>query len=211
MPKFKRRFRKKGGYLKRQVGKNRAKIKLLSQAIEYKYYDLDVAADGCDTAGASHVLNPIQQGDSVSMRTGDRVLCRRVTVRGAFLNVNGTPADCIVRMLILKARDQNNTKQTLAHVLQDGPSAIYSMIFDQHKHRFQILADKTLSLDTTTHSMIPFYFTHKCKSVCTYNANAGAATDIEDGGYYVMFYGTAAAGANAPTVSFTSRFYYMDA
>ncbi len=211
MPRFSRKRRNgRGSYLKKQVGKNRAKIKLLAQAIEYKYHDVIAGADGMDATGASICLNTPRVGTTSVTRVGDKVVARRLTIRGAILNVNGTPADCIGRIMILRARDQNNIAQTIAMVNQIGTSDMYSHINNQNKQRFQILADKTYSLDTTSHSMIPFYFTHKCKSETIYSADTGAATDIKEGAYYIMYWSSATAGANAPTILFDSRYYYID-
>lgn len=212
MPKYKR-YKKKRKFkktLKGRVYKNRKDIKLLKKSIEYKYFDVTQGAADCNTSGTAFELNAMQQGDTVSTRTGNRVLARRLTIRGYFNNSHNTPQDCIVRMIILKARDQNNASQTVSIVLNTTPY-VNSHLKDEHKHRFQILADKTFTMDTSQHTLIPFYFTQKLNSVCTYNGNAGDYSDIEDGCYYIMFMSSVAGTTDDPLCTFISRFYYLDA
>ncbi len=94
-------------------------------------------------------------------------------------------------------------------LLQNGAN-INSHINNENKGRFQILSDKTFTMDTTQHSILPFYFTHKCKTECIYNANAGVSTDIVDGAYYICYFSTVAGAVNCPQIDYIQRFYYMD-
>ncbi len=204
------RKRKRGSYLKRQVSKNKRQLKNIARAIEYKFFDKDHAASSMDTTGETDVINAMVLGDNVNTREGNKILMKRITVRGLILNINGTPVDTIVRLVIFRAKNQNNANQTILLLTQDGPGNINTMMRHEHYKRFQVLADKTFALDTTAHSIIPFYFTHKCNVVCQYSANTGATTDIEDGAYYVGFWGSNAASANTPTITFSSRCSYLD-
>lgn len=210
--KRRRRYRKKrGSYLKKKVNKNTNRLKLLSRAIEYKFVDTDgdTAPLDVNTTGSSTCLNRLQQGTASNERTGNKVIGRRLTMRGYFANTKGTPEDCVCRVVIVKARDQNNAQQTYALYAQTADTT--SFIYDQHKHRFQVLCDKTFTMDTSQHSIIPFYFTQKLKSECTYNGNAGTYADIEDGAYYLFTLSTVAGTVNCPTFAFRSRFYFLDA
>ncbi len=214
MPRHYRRKRKRGNFLKKKVYKNARVIKQLSRAIEYKFFDSAQTADGMDTTGATVVLNAMLQGttaNTVSVRDGNKVQARRLTIRGLMRNINGTPTDTVVRIIIFRAKNQNNANQTIALLTEDGATNVNTMLRDVHKKRYQILADKTFSMDTAAHSIIPFYFTHKCNTVVTYNGNAGTFADIEDGAYYIGYFGISAAGANAPTIDFSARFYFLDA
>ncbi len=211
MPKRYRFKRKRGNGLKKTVYKNKQKIQLLSKAIEYKWFDRSLTNQDVNTVGVAHPINIMAQGTNVSTREGNKLLARRVTIRGHFHNNHGTAQDCVVRMLLIRARDQNNVAQTINLVLDPGVTNVHSMLRDAHKHRFQILLDKTFAMDTSQHSIIPFYFTHKCKTVCTYNANTPSVTDIEDGAYYLMTYSTVVGTTDDPRLDFTARFYYMDA
>ena len=82
---------------------------------------------------------------------------------------------------------------------------------DEHKHRFQILVDKTFAMDTSQHSLIPFYMTHKCKNVVTYNGNAGTFADLEDGAYYIAYVSTIASAQDCPQIFWNMRYYFLDA
>jgi len=143
MPYRKRRYKKRGKYLKKQVYKNKKKLKLLARAIEYKYFDTVTAADGWDATGNSLVLNAMQLGNTAITRVGNKVVARRLTIRGYLQNTNGEPLDGIARMIIVKARDQNNNQQSLALLQQDGTD-VNSMIYDAHKHRYQVLCDSII-------------------------------------------------------------------
>ncbi len=212
MPKHYRKNRKRRNKsMKSQVYRNKKQLKDIARGIEHKFFDSARTADGMDTTGATFLVNGVRLGDSVSNREGNKLLAKRLTLRGQLLNINGTPADTVVRVVVFRARSQNNADQTIALLTQNGPTNVDTMMRQEHYKRYQILADKTFAMDTAAHSIIPFYFTHKCNSVCTYSADTGASTDLEDGAYYVGYWGSSAAGANAPTIIFTSRFYYTDA
>ncbi len=207
---FRKRRRRNG--LSTRVSKNSAFIKDIQKGIERKVHDSEITADSVDTTGANHILNAPPQGTTIGARIGAQANSKRLTIRGYFSNTTGTPVDCIIRMLIYRCRDQNNGNQTLSIVLQDGASNLNSPYHIQHQTRFQILADKTFVMDTSLHSLMPFYFTHKTNVITQYNGSAQTFADIEKNGYWIAFYSdVTAASGNAPTVTFDSRWYFTDA
>lgn len=205
-----RRFKKRRyGKKRSQFSKMKADVKLLKKSIERKFYETPNNSVDVNSTGSSVCLNTIKQGHTVDDRIGNEVTARRLTVRGYFYNNHGTPEDCVIRMLIVRAIDQNNVKQEIGNVLKT--INVNSHANSGNRKRFQILSDQTFAMDTSSHSIIPFYFTTKIKSTVIYSNDNGAATDIRTGAYYIMYFSTVSGVTNDPLVSYISRFYYVDA
>ncbi len=213
MPKryFKKRYRPKFNTTKKKIYKNRKDIKRIKDLIEYKWKDdaVTIVAEQTDTTGWWFMLNGLAQAVG-NARIGSEVYARSIMIRGYINNsTGGTNEDCVVRLILYRAKQSNNAEQTLALLLT--AVNVNSNYYHQHASRFDILFDKTFSMDLTAHTIIPFKFRAKLAHKVKYNGNAGTYADIENNGLWLAGLSTVDVGANAPIVTATWRYSYCDA
>ncbi len=200
-----RRFRKNG---LRKVKKD---IKWLKKNIEFKFKDLTVTNQDASNAPTLLLLNGVANGPLVVERTGDELTARRIVIRGKIENTNGTPVDTIVRIILFRERRVNGVVPVLGDVLAaTGTAAVLSWRNMDDKNNIKVMFDTTFTMDTTQHSLIPFKLIYKLNHQTLYSGVGTGVSSIQTNGLFLVVISEVAAGANAPTVDFTSRYSFVD-
>ncbi len=200
-----RRRRRKG------IGKVKRDIKWLKKNIEFKFADIQGTAISASVAGIITPLNLTAANDNVNGRSGQEVTARRIAIRGIINNTNGTPVDTIVRIILFRELRVNGVLPTLSNVLLRSGAVIVNSWRDMtHKSNIKILFDTTFTMDTLTHSLIPFKLIYRLNHTCEYTGTTAVIAGMQANGMFLVALSEVATGANAPTVSFESRFSYVD-
>ncbi len=151
-----RRFRQNG------LGKVKKDIKWLKKNIEFKFADTTTTNIDASLAGTVSSLNLIAQGDTVDTRIGDMITARRIVVRGKIENTNGTPVDTIVRIILFRTLRNNGVLTPLTELLAFGGSSIPLAWREmEDSDNIKVMFDTTFTMDTLTHSLIPFKLMYK--------------------------------------------------
>ncbi len=202
-PRHKHHRRRRNG-----LGKVKRDIKWLKQNIEFKFGDFNDELIA-DTAGEIDNLNTLQAGTGISQRVGEEVTARRIMVRGRIHNDRGTPSDGSIRLILFRQKAALGTLATASEILEpSGTVATNRMRQMDNKEDIVIYADHTLSYDTLGHSIIDFKLMFKLASVVKYTGTAATIPQWNAIGMFVI--GSQATTANAPGVSMTARFSYVD-
>ncbi len=209
---FRRKKRYNRSRRKRSNGLAKAKkdIKWLKKNVEFKFKDSEESAIQCNTTGAITPLatDAIVQGDSASERVGNEVTARRYHIRGYFYNTNGTPADCVVRVIIFRDKSPQGAAPGITELLVTGSLYAVSPYVIQESPRFKVYADYTFSMDTTQHSLIPFKFTQKVNHQVKWAS--GSVGEPNFNGWYMATMSNIAGVIDAPRVLIYDRFSYCD-
>ncbi len=184
-------------------------IKWLKQNIEFKIHDTAQTVQELDSTGSIVVLNSIAGGSSDSTRVGTEITARRILIQGFINNRNGTPADTVCRLMLVRDRYPQAVAPTIPDILNSASSDLVNENRNMGlKTRFKVMIDYRFSMDTLGHSLIPFKILFKLAHTVKYT-NTGA-DDPETNGLYLIGLSTVAAGVNNPTMSYDARYSYCD-
>ncbi len=208
-----RRYRKKNNYIRRTVGKNKAKIKRIADMIEYKHLDITSTSTPTWTDSAPIQLNAIDQGLTKITRIGDEIHMNRIMIRGYINNNRGTPTDGIARIILYRKLAPQGQTLTRGDLLLNlaGGTTINTGMNIQTNGQYKVYFDQTVGYDTTGKSYIPFKIIQKLSSVARYNGAGVTVGDMELNGLYLLCLGTNVANdAHTPHVVFESRMSFTD-
>ncbi len=205
--KFKRKRRKNG------LGKVKRDIKWLKKNIEFKFLDTDI--NSLDTGFDSPLvfpLNLLPQNVGASGRIGDEVTARRIAIRGFVHNDNGTPQDCIVRIILFRQIRVNGVTALLSDLLEDTTSSrtVNSWRNMQNKTNFKVLFDSTFTMDTLTHTLLPFKLMYKLNHQVEYDSTAATIANAETNQLYLVGISTVTGSVNSPNITGSARYSYVD-
>lgn len=214
MPRFhsnrrsKPRRRRRGG-----IGKVKRDIKWLKKNIEFKFKDTAASAVDAGIAGVITPLTLMIQNDTESGRDGQEVTARRIAIRGVIKNINGTPVDTIVRIILF--RQINNVGFVLPLIssvlaITGTPDIVNSWRNMQDKNNTKVMFDTTFTMDTLTHSLIPFKLMYRLNHTAKYKGATAIVGNIVTNGLFLVVVSQVTSGANAPTVDFEARYSYVD-
>ncbi len=207
-------FKKRGNKQTKQVWRNKRKIKMLSKAMELKLYDTDtVTMANVDTAGHADFLNSIAQGNTEHTRDGNECLLRKIKIRGYIQNTNGTPQDGVMRLLLVRYKNQMAATLTIGRLLQNTNSAISTVnTFRNPDYTEQIVVidDTSFGYDTTQYSQIPFKMEKKLNSENKWDSAGGATGDCLLNGLWLVAVTNQATTANAPSIVYEARTSFCD-
>ncbi len=199
----KRKRRKRSG-----MSKVKKDIKWLKKNVEFKSRDQTFTDEELSTTVVPVRLNLMGTGDTVSAREGNMIAARRILVRGFVSNDNGTPVDCVCRIMLVRQKQSAGTALAIGDVLLNatvnGPRNL------DLASNIVVYADETFSMDLTTHSLIPFKFIFKLNNQVRYGTTAATEAGLEQNGINLIGISTVATGANAPTMTFDARFSFCD-
>ncbi len=211
MPRYNRSKHQRHRRRRNGLSKVKKDIKWLKQNVEFKFKQFNFNDIGVDTGGDMQLLNGIAQGDTLDTRNGDEITARRILIRGFFDNSNGTPTDCLVRIILCRQLLGKASTPTMNDILDTSASDPINRAKNMdNKTDWKIYADHTFAMDNSTHSLIPFKMIYKLNNVVHYNTSGVTSAQIETNGLYLLTMSTVTAGANAPTYSCTSRYSYCD-
>lgn len=150
------------------------------------------------------------QGLGNGMRIGDSIKVHNFKIKGV-VNL-GAAATSQVRILIFKGKAEDNKTYTVGgDMLELGTAGPYQYIFSPKKvdeyFNTSILWDKTFTLDSANHQIIPF--SHHIKLGWHTKFIKGTNTFM-DGGLYFCAVSNQTVLANAPLITFTTETTYTD-
>ncbi len=212
MARFNHNRRRRKRFNKNGLGKAKRDIKWLKKNIEFKFKDTSGVNVSASLAPVITPLNLTAANDSVDGRTGQEVTARRIAIRGVIKNINGTPVDTIVRVILFRGIRVNGVIPALSSVLEfaTGVRGVLSWRDMADKTNIRVLFDTTFTMDTLTHSLIPFKLIYKLNHTAQYTGTTAVIAGMQANGLFFVVLSEVATGANAPTVSFEARYSYVD-
>ncbi len=204
----KRKFRKK---TKRGLIKVKKDIKWLKKNIEFKFLDTVDTNISASLAGTITPLNLVGQEVGSSNRIGDEITARRIAIRGKIENTNGTPVDTLVRIILFRERRVNGVLTPLSELLSFGGASI-PLAWRQMRNsdNIKVMFDTTFTMDTLTHSLIPFKLMYKLNHQVRYLDATATIAGLQTNGLFLVALSEVATGANAPSMDISVRYSYVD-
>jgi len=163
---------------------------------EIKYWDTAISAGNLPVTGTVDHITNIDQGDTVSTRTGNAVNIVSVTLKGTIVQAqNGS----FYRVALVQDKQQvADTAPTASAIFSDGIASanpVTAVPTIANASRFNVLWMSKIYDGTVINSgnQIPYYeMTKKLNLKVIFNGVAG--TDIEKNGLYVVFLTDAVGG-----------------
>ncbi len=203
-----RKFRTK---TKKGLAKVKKDIKWLKKNIEFKIADTVTTNISVSTTGTITPLNLIKQDIGTDERIGSEITARRIAIRGKIENTNGTPVDTLVRIILFRERRVNGVITPLAELLSFGGASIpLSWRQMQNSDNIKVMFDTTFTMDTLTHSLIPFKLMYKLNHQVRYGGVASTIASLQTNGMFIVALSEVTAGANAPSMDLSARYSYVD-
>lgn len=210
------RYRRKKKGNRNRVYRGRVrKLQTLLSSVETKFHSSENSALDMNTTGTFLCLNyAISQGTAgPNDRIGNKVSNKKLHIKGVLDNTHGTPADCVVRFIVIRyKRPQGTALTTIAQLFDSSTTTdITNALYDTNKlNNFKIYLDKRYPMDTALHSKIPFSFNIKLNNTTVYTANTPASTDIDSNALYLVLFSTDTGTTNDPLCKLTWRVSYTD-
>ncbi len=216
---------KRGGYIKKQVGKNKADLKILKRSIERKFnsrIDQTIVMDNTPTLyylnhdiiqTLAVVGQPVTTQHS---RDGDALNGKSIMIRGYFDNKgvapNNNTVDCICRFILYRIK-KNRGQTPVFSRLVNNPDSVNTLRNVDRASAFDVMYDQTFAMDTTQMSLIPFKLRKKINTITTYDDNAGDVNGVQDNLYVIAVYSTVDDNEgvlDSPDFHFDIRYSYTD-
>lgn len=196
---------------------------------ELKVYDIATATYQVNTSGSITLLaNPVL-GSDFNARIGRKIVLKSVYVRGHVVNeaalavtTGVATAPQLARMIILTDLQPNGAVPTITDILVEAMST--SQLNMNNRDRFKIHCDKVWTLDNYVYDTVnacmaannvikPVKKFQRLQTEVIFNATNGATiADINSGALYMVWIGSAAAGANSDAnARVSTRVRYLDA
>lgn len=173
---------------------------------ERMYKDLNLF-NNISTSGSVFPLTDISMGDGTAQRTGNSILVRSLSYRYSVeINSSVTNNTRVLMLLVQDTQQIADTTPTITDVLDS--STPESLLSRTNAGRFKVLKRKSFHLTPPSggdplkeHSGYLNLYSHV-------RYNGTTATDIQKGGYYLMFLSSET--TNTPTVRGNFRLGYHD-
>lgn len=212
------RRRRRGNRLRKQVNKNSRVIKQLRKGQELKYidfYDTDTAFHQLTDAGNLKYLSTIAHGDTVHTRDADECVMRKIKIRGALINDEGTPTDGICRILVIRVRNPQKITWSLAKTLMNhsaGVGSVFSFLNPDYARMFSVIDDITIAYDADSYRNVPFKITKKLNSILKFDGVNGAYDECLSNALWMLAWTDcpAVSAANAPHIDLEWRIFFID-
>ncbi len=190
------------------VKQNARDIKWIKKNIEFKFVDTSISLADVNTTGATHTLNLVADGPLENERSGEEITSRRLMIRGFFQNDQGTPVDCIVRMVVWRQKSVIGVTPTVGHLL--GSTAVNNFRNMDRKENIVVYLDDTFAMDDAQHRLIPFKFMKRLNHTVRFDGAGGAANNLFYNGLNISFMSTVTGTTNAPLINLIARYSYCD-
>jgi len=167
-------------------GFNTAYSRRINGPTEFKYKLTSVAAENATDAGATVLLNGMQNGTSYTTRIGNQISLYSLELRISWHIISANSA--LGRMIIYYDKQTNGTTPTTTSLLNNATPMDFKNL--GYRNRFRILKDKTMALDSSARDVYftKYYMKFKRPLVTTYNTtNGGLVADIMTGGLFLLY------------------------
>lgn len=207
MPRFpKKRFKRRAN----GMSKVKKDIKWLKKNVEFKFKDQSLAGIDCNVAGVVTLLSGVARGTQRDQHVGEMLTARRIAIRARISNDQGNPEDCLVRLILVRKKNNNSLALTVAEVLEQTSDPSLSWASMDHARNLAVMWDQTFSMDLTQHSLIPLKLIYKLNHQVKFNESGFNATDIETNGIYLITLSDVVGTVNAPVIDFNIRYSFCD-
>ncbi len=215
-------YKWKGGGMNRQkksLGKLYRDVALLKRSQEYKFLDsvqtvLPIVDTGINNVVPTYLLPDLSIGDTRSTRDGLKVLSKSLQLKILISNNRGTPTDNIVRVIVFKQTKviSDTGSPVNTDLLQDSDSVISPYKATAKNMNWQKLLDQTLIFDTELHTQKLITSNFKFNDTIHFDGNTGDETGTNGTRLYIFAISQtlAAATANAPGITWSLRYRYLD-
>lgn len=180
---------------------------------EFKAVDVTTATTSVGTTPVFFLLNGMTSGSGLDQHIGREVTLKSLEIKYVVGPEAGVTVDQMVRVLLVYDRQTNGAAPAVTDVLTSQSSVSPRNL--ENRHRFKILYDRTLPINTPVEPISKKYrkFYRRLAHPVTFNAGvAGTVADITTGSLYLVAFGTRPIGANtAAYIEFFSRIRYQDA
>lgn len=172
--------------------------KTVDRLLDDKYSSATITDSAVSTSGvvSGTLLAGITQGTTDTARIGNHIRIKEITFRGIVADT----VNAIFRIIILWDRQPNGALPAFGEIISSGSvTGMYNhdTVVGCGGQRFSVLYDKTLfntcKVAGATDSKLA-YFRKKVDKVVTYDANAGAITDLVSNNLIVAYICNAATG-----------------
>lgn len=219
MAKFRKRNGKRfkrngnGNYIRRQVGKNKAELKVLMKGVERKFHDRqnNVVVMTNQAVWAS-INDGIDQGFDQGDRVGNKINGKKIFIRGFFTNKGANAADCVCRIIIVRIPVPRITAPAVTRLLNDADN-VNSFRLVTRDNEMIIMYDQTFAMDTTQMSLIPFKWSKKINTISEWTGATGSSTTITANTYGIYAFSTITDNPgtlDSPDFNFGVRYTYTD-
>lgn len=182
---------------------------------EIKYVDTDLSPALCSDAPTVTCLNAIAQGVTANQRIGRKARIKSVCLKCSFLpdTVNTTAGT--LRVALIWDKQNSAGIPTVGDILTGAAAGLSRGHLElAHSDRFQILADKFITVSANTAAgqarTLPSYLKYKKIGRTTvFSANAASYASINSGALWLLACGSHLA-ANCWTLMGTSRVRFTD-
>lgn len=161
--------------------------------------------------GTLRDLSAITVGDTEQQRDGQSVKPLNLTVRG-LLTGDSSGANCQIRVIIFRMKQENGVTPTAADILENTGSAnvIFSPKNYTDRFRSNILHDQVYCINQQLSTIASTKYFEKVIKMNGHISFDGTGTTRENGGIYMFIFSNRAPASAEPTVSFTSRLTFTD-
>ena len=182
--------------LSKRLSKLEKEVKV--QRPEVQLIDIDIQKLNITSAGTVVHLNAVAEGSDITQRVGDEMTSLSYNMKGAF-NYSGITSGKYYRICVVEDRQQiSDTLPTCGDVFSDTrPQSLFQTIVQ--RHRFKILhMGKLVDGGKVNLGGQSPTFAHYLKYKKIVKFNAGASSDIQKNGVYMLIL----TDDNANTVDF---------
>lgn len=185
----------------RYVQRINRRVNKLLRGVEKKFHDVQpISQTPTNTTGVVLNITDLDEGDTSSTRTGEKVTCKSLYFKGEIAK-HASATSTKVRIFL--ARQKNNQVPAINGILQSGTiNAPYNVEF---KKLVEVFNDRTFIVDATTPKIQYNYMIPKEFQI---SFSGAAGTDLGSNSVYLCMISSEA--TNTPTVSGYSRMLYTD-
>ena len=191
--------------LEKKVAKQGVLLKLIKP--ELKYIDFSSGSTGIVAAGNFFLLNGVAEGLGPTARIGQRIMMRKLEIRGSVEFDNTDLINNVVRIMIVYDKVPSGVQFTLLQLLE--AQSVNSPRSRDFLKRLTVLSDRRMKLmDVTNFEVNIITHNKKINKLVEYTANNNNITGIATGALYLFM--SSNVTANPPELFFRSRVTFFD-
>lgn len=181
---------------------------------EFKFKDTyntgGSTGDTVTSTGTFYLLNGIAESVDYNGRTGRTIRIKSIQCRAEGVkNSNATAVATDVRLILFWDMQPNGAAPSVGTLLETGTqSALYAFRNLNYRHRYVILHDRRIRMDTDDYNVKLMEIYKKCNQKIVYSAASSNVSDIATGSLYLLAISNEA--TYPPTMHFMNRIRYID-
>jgi len=165
----------------RQINNNTKKLRMLTNAIEYKYFEVVTNASPTNDMIIEDSLVKIAQGDTAITRDGRKIVITSIHFKG-HLVVDAGAANGVTRLVLYVDKQPAGAVAPTTAYFKGAPKRPYAYRNLEQLKRFKVLYDKTHTMNsyaaTSAATIKPIRINIKCNHAINYTSTTGAITEL---------------------------------